>query len=71
MLCENCNTAEATVHITEIVAGAPNEMKKRDFCDACFSQSDLAKKLSGKIPDSASNHPGYTATILPDDEPGN
>ena len=66
MLCEKCNKAEATVHITEMVANAPGEMKKRDLCEACFSQSELAKKVSLEPADS----PGYTATILPDDEPG-
>jgi len=49
MLCESCNKAEATVHITEVVAEAPGEMKKRDLCEACFSQSELAKKVHGKI----------------------
>jgi len=48
MLCEKCNQTEATVHITEVVAEAPDEMKKRDFCEACFSQSDLAKRVPGE-----------------------
>src|SRR5438105_3268760 len=48
MLCEKCNKAEATVHITEEVAEAPSEMKKRDLCEACFSLSQLAKELHGK-----------------------
>ena len=67
MLCEKCNKVEATVHITEVVADAPEEMKKRDFCEACFNQSDLAKKLSGKMPHATSC--GATATIFPDDGP--
>ena len=67
MLCEKCNKAEATVHITEVVADAPEETEKRNFCVACFSQSDLAKKLGGKLPEATS--PGATAIILPNDEP--
>ena len=67
MLCEKCKTAEATVHITEAVADASEEMQKHDFCEACFSQTDLAKKLSGKMANATSC--GFTATILPDNEP--
>ena len=44
MLCENCKTAEATVHITEAVADAPDKMKKHDLCEACFSQSGLRQE---------------------------
>ena len=29
------------------IAEARDEMKKRDLCEACFSQSELAKKVSG------------------------
>ncbi len=68
MLCEKCNKAEATVHITEVVADAPEEIKKRDFCVVCFSQSDLAKKFGGKLLDEATR-PGATSMILPKDEP--
>ncbi len=67
MLCEKCKTAEATVHITEVVANAPEEMKKHDFGAACFGQTDLAKRLSGKIANATSC--GFTATIVPEDEP--
>ena len=69
MLCEKCKKVEATVHITEVVAGGPNEMKRRDFCEACFSQSDLDKKVSGKTGGWTSSGPGYTATIWTGDEP--
>ena len=72
MLCEKCKTAEATVHITEItevVANAPGEMKKRELCEACFSQSDLGKKVNAKTAGWTSYGPGATATILPNDEP--
>ena len=68
MLCEKCKTAEATVHITEVVAEAPGEMKKRNLCEACFSQSELAKKVHGRTRGWTSYNP--TQTILPDDEPG-
>jgi protein-arginine kinase activator protein McsA len=54
MLCENCKTAEATIHITEVVADAPEEMEKHDFCAACFDRTDLAKRLSGKMADATS-----------------
>jgi protein-arginine kinase activator protein McsA len=67
MLCEKCKKAEATVHVTEVAAGAPEEMKKRDFCVACFGESDLAKKLGGELPEATS--PGAAAIILPNDEP--
>ncbi len=66
MLCEKCNKATATVHITEVIADAPGEMKKHDFCEACFSQSDLAKKVSRKTV----GWTNYSATFLPDDESG-
>jgi protein-arginine kinase activator protein McsA len=69
MICEKCKRAEATVHITEIVADAPDEMKKRDLCEACFNESDLAKKVSGKIAGWTSYGPGPSSAILPDDEP--
>ena len=67
MLCEKCNKAEATVHITEVVADSPEEMKKRNFCVRCFSQSDLAQKLGGKLLEAT--RPGATSIILPNDEP--
>ena len=67
MLCEKCNKAEATVHITEVVADSPEEMKKRNFCVACFSQGDLAQKLGRKLPEATS--PGSTSIILSNDEP--
>jgi protein-arginine kinase activator protein McsA len=69
MLCEKCNKQEATVHVTEVVAEASDEMKKHDFCEACFSQTELARKLSGKILGPATA-PGATAQIFsPDNEP--
>ena len=69
MLCEKCNKEAATVHVTEIVAEAPDEMKKHNFCEACFSQTQLARKFSGKILGPATE-PGATAHIFsPDDEP--
>ncbi len=68
MLCEKCNKAEATVHITEVVADAPEEIKKRNFCVACFNQSDLAKKFGGELLGEATR-PGATSMILPNDEP--
>jgi len=67
MLCEKCNKAEATVHITEVFADSPEEMKKGNFCVPCFSQSDLAQKLGGKLPEATS--PGATSIMLPNDEP--
>lgn len=66
MLCEKCKKAEATVHITELVADAPAEMKKHDFCAACFGQTDLAKSLGGKLADATSC--GAAATIVSQDE---
>ena len=69
MLCEKCNRLEATVHVTEVVAEATDEMRKRNFCQACFSQTELAAKLSGKILEPATA-PGATAQIFSrDDEP--
>ena len=67
MLCEKCKTAEATVHIDEVIGDVPAETKKRDLCAACFSQTDLAKKLSGKMADATSC--GFTASIISADEP--
>lgn len=67
MLCEKCNKAEATLHITEVVADAPEEMRRRNFCVSCFSQSGLAKKLGGKLPEATM--PGGNSIILPNDEP--
>lgn len=69
MLCEKCKTAEATVHITEVVADAPDEMKKSDLCEACFSQTELAKKVKAKTAGWTSYGPGSTAAIFRDDEP--
>jgi protein-arginine kinase activator protein McsA len=70
MLCEKCHQEEATVHVTEVVAEAPEEMKKHDFCEACFSQTELAKKVNSKAAGWASYGEGATAEIFtPDDEP--
>lgn len=70
MLCEKCNKQEATVHVTEVVAEAPDEMKKHDFCEACFSQTELAKKVKSKTAGWTSYGEGATAEIFPiDDEP--
>ena len=63
MLCEKCNKQEATVHVTEVVAEAPDQMKKREFCEACFNQTELATKLTGNILEPATA-PGATAQIL-------
>lgn len=70
MLCEKCNKQEATVHVTEVVAEAPDQLKKRDFCEACFNQSELATtKLRGTILEPATA-PGATSQIFSvDDEP--
>jgi protein-arginine kinase activator protein McsA len=68
VLCEKCHAAEAAVHLTELVADAPGEMKKHNFCAACFDQTDLAKRLGGKMDDATSS--GFSATILPNDETG-
>jgi protein-arginine kinase activator protein McsA len=43
MLCENCNKEEATVHLI-ICSGTGNE--KRNLCESCFRQSDVAKKIA-------------------------
>jgi hypothetical protein len=70
MLCEKCKKAEATVHITEIIADSPHEMRKRDLCQVCFNQSDLPKKMGGKTAAGWTGYsPGSSATSLPDDEP--
>lgn len=66
MLCEKCKTAEATVHIDEVIGTVPDEIRKRDFCAACFSQTDVGKKLSGKVADGTSY--GFTAAIVSEDE---
>jgi protein-arginine kinase activator protein McsA len=44
MLCEKCQTKEASVHVTEIVAES-GEMKKRNFCEICFQESHLSKMI--------------------------
>ncbi len=67
MRCEKCKTAEATIHITQVVGDAPEQMKKHDFCVACFGQTDFAKTASREMADATSC--GFTATIVPDDEP--
>ena len=70
MLCEKCNKQEATVHVTKVVAEAPEEMKKHDFCEACFSQTELAKTVNSKTAGWTSYGEGATAEIFPpDNEP--
>ena len=70
MLCGKCNKEEATVHVTEEVAEAPDKMKNHDFCEACFSQTELARKVNRKTAGWASYGEGATAEIFPlDDEP--
>jgi protein-arginine kinase activator protein McsA len=44
MLCEKCKKIEATVHVTRAVAGS-GETQKRNLCEACFRESDLAKGI--------------------------
>ncbi len=66
MLCEKCNEQEATVHVTEVVAEAPDEMKKHDFCEACFSQTQFARKFGSKVLGPATE-PGATSQIFPND----
>jgi protein-arginine kinase activator protein McsA len=68
MLCERCKKTEATVHVTEIVAGSPGEMKKTNLCEACFSLSKLSKKVSLKTAGTTSYGP--TKTFKRGDEPG-
>lgn len=63
MLCEKCNKQEATVHVTEVVAEAPDQMKKHEFCEACFNQTELPTKLTGKILEPATAA-GATAQIF-------
>jgi protein-arginine kinase activator protein McsA len=47
MLCEKCHKTEATVHVTEVVAGS-GQMKKRNLCEACWNDTEISKKLSEK-----------------------
>ncbi len=65
MLCEQCHNTEATVHITEVVAG---QMTKRNLCEACWNETESSEKWKGKTGGWTSYDPGKT--ILPDDEPG-
>ena len=67
MLCEKCQKREAVVHVTEVVAGAPDEMKKHNFCEPCFAESQLSKVLkTRKTAGWTSYNP--TQPIPPDDE---
>ena len=45
MLCEKCQKREAVVHVTEVVADSPDEMKKHNLCEPCFAESDLSKLM--------------------------
>jgi protein-arginine kinase activator protein McsA len=42
MLCERCNKEEAVVHLTLI---SPNGDEKRNLCESCYRESDIAKKI--------------------------
>ena len=66
MLCEQCQKAEATVHVTE-AGNESRQMKKYNLCEACFSQSGLSKRVEGKTVGWTSYDP--PRTILPGDEP--
>jgi protein-arginine kinase activator protein McsA len=40
MLCERCNKEEAVVHLTV------NEDEKLNLCEACYRESEIAKKIA-------------------------
>jgi hypothetical protein len=41
MLCETCNVANATVHLTECRVGGENEgIVSHNFCEACYRKRD-------------------------------
>lgn len=63
MLCEICKTANATVHITDIVAGERDEMRKRDLCEACFKQTDQGKSMGGNRIGWTNYSPGSTVFL--------
>lgn len=67
LLCEKCQKIEATVHITVVVADT-QQMEEHDFCEACFRESDFAKRVSGKTAGWTSYGP--TKTLMPADKPG-
>jgi protein-arginine kinase activator protein McsA len=66
MLCEKCQKRNATVHVTEVPPGS-GESKKHDFCESCYSESDIAKKVNTKTAGWTSDDPPQS--VLPDDEP--
>jgi protein-arginine kinase activator protein McsA len=43
MLCERCNKEEAVVHLTVVT---PNGYEKRNLCESCYRQSEIAKKIA-------------------------
>jgi protein-arginine kinase activator protein McsA len=45
MLCERCNKEEAVVHFTVI---SPNGDEKRNLCESCYRESDIAKKIASE-----------------------
>ena len=69
MLCENCGKTEATVHVTVAVAESLEQMTKHNLCEACWSNTDIAKKFRGKTAGWTSYNPPEKK-FLSDDEPG-
>jgi protein-arginine kinase activator protein McsA len=45
MVCEQCHEREATVHVTKEVAPS-GTMTKHDYCESCFSQTDMHAKAA-------------------------
>ena len=43
MLCENCNKEETVVHLTVV---SPNGDEKRNLCESCYRESEIAKKIA-------------------------
>jgi len=58
MRCEKCHKNEATIHLTEVDARS-SKIRKRDFCEACFRESESETLKSpdiGKLVDSLRAH---------------
>ncbi len=65
MLCEKCQNAKATVHVTEVVAGSA-QMKKLNLCEGCWNDTEICKKLR-ENPSGWTSH-GPTKTFLSDEK---
>jgi hypothetical protein len=56
MLCERCQTREATVHTT-FVAGTSGELSSHDFCLVCYPEVEAEHFRSYNLPSSTTSAP--------------